>query len=281
ISDFSSTRDLAPDADEPLAWVEARKLDGEGPLWVPFDVVSLDLCRRGHPRLERGSNGVGARFDLDGAIVKALLEIIERDADNAWRAAPIHGRSLTRMDLASVPFPWFGELREKIEGAGLRLSIFHQRAVVPVACFRCEMVEPDAGGDLRGRIFGTACHPRPEDALLGAVLEAIQSRLAAISGARDDVPFPDPAQPHREAVGSGLPLPQTIEARPWRAVESAFPPGADWSSAEIGRLLASAGYPDAAYVDLSRPEREAFVVKALAPGLGALGRDRRRPCLPP
>ncbi|HEY5072614.1 MAG TPA: YcaO-like family protein [Caulobacteraceae bacterium] len=277
IADFASARRRSPRPAEPLAWVEARRLDGAGSLWVPFDVVSLDFSRPGDPRLDQSSNGIGARFDSEGAIAKALLEVIERDADRVWQALPLHDRSLDRLDPGSMPFCWFAELRRSLRAAGLRLAIYRQTAIVPLPVFFAELSEPGAAAFARGFAIGVACHSSPEEALLGSVLEAVQSRLTSISGVRDDILFPDPPRSDANRIGFGLPLPPGVRATTWDEAASPFASRPQITSADIVGLLAEAGYPGAAVIDLSRPGRRTTVVKAVVPGLGAFGRRRRGP----
>ena len=277
IEDFACARDQAPHPAEPLFWVEARRLDGDGALWVPFDAVCHDYSRPADPRLDRSSNGLAARGDLEGATVKALLEIVERDADRAWRASPIHCRSLDRIDERSIPYRWFRCLEDRLREAGLRLSIYQQPAVIPLPVFMSQIIEPGAGVCRRRNTVGVACHPVAEEALLGSVLEAIQSRLTAISGVRDDIYFDDEVQSEADGVGLGLPLPPGLHPKLWEGVAEDSNTGRDLTAAELGEMLARAGYPDAAIVDLSRPGRAVAVVKALVLGLGAFGRTRRPP----
>lgn len=271
ISDFASARARSPDPSEPLAWVEARRFDGRR-LWVPHDVVSLDFSRRGDERLERSSNGMGARGDLDGAIFKALLELIERDADRCWQALPIERRSRDRVNLDSIAYGWFEDLRHRFATAGLRLSIYKQAAVVPLPVFLSELVERGAGDSSRGAVYGVACHPSAEQALLGSVLEAVQSRLTEISGVRDDILH---SHSSGHGFGFGLPLPSGMRATDWWATEAQFGRVGGITVSGLVELLGRAGYADSAIVDLSGPEPDVAVVKAVVPGLGAFERGRR------
>jgi ribosomal protein S12 methylthiotransferase accessory factor len=275
LSDFAACRPLAPSGDEPLAWVAARRLTDGGRLWTPLDVVRLDFSRPGDPRLDRTSNGLGARFDLEGATMKALLEVVERDAEQAWMATPIQRRTRDLMEPDSIPFRWFSDLRQRIDRAGLSLCIYQLPAVVRVPTFLCEIHEAGAGACLRGRAMGVGCAPSAEAALLAGMVEAAQSRLTAISGVRDDIIYPSRARSEGGGFGVALPIPPHIQPIRWSDIGATFAAGGPTSSSALAELLARAGYPDAAIVDLSRPGREAVVVKAVVPGLGAFERSRR------
>lgn len=278
VLDFAATDCGAPGEDEPIDWVEARRLADGGRLWVPFEVVSLDFTYRGNVRLDRSSNGLGAGYGLGQALSKALLEIIERDAHRAWRDQPMHRRSLDRLDEESVPFGWFHDLGSRLAAAGRRLSIYLQPTPAKLPVILAEMIAPDTPPGVRGSTYGVACHPDPETALLGAVLEALQSRAAEIAGARDDIPLPSGRGEPARAIGFGFPLPPGIAARPWPSVAAAFAEPAEVATPRRLRgRLAGCGYADAAMVDLSPPGGEVFVVKAVVPGLGGPRRSRRPP----
>ena len=275
LADFAADRDDPPRDAESLSWVAARRLATGETIWAPFDVVSLDFTRPGDWRLDRSSVGLGARFDREGATVTAILEAVERDADRAWRATSIEHRSLRRVDTASIPYPWFQSLRDRITARGLLLSVYHLPAVIAVPAFMCEIVEPGASEADRQIVGGSAAHPSPEQALLKSVAEAAQSRLTVISGARDDIFYPARQGRRGYGIGLGLPLPPGFRSRAWEAVASGFNPSGEITSGRCASLLAEAGYPDAAVIDISPPELDAVVVKVVVPGLGAFARRRR------
>ncbi|HEV2364907.1 MAG TPA: YcaO-like family protein [Caulobacteraceae bacterium] len=270
IEDFANRRDCAPDEDEPIAWAPAGRLAGGGPLWVPFDCVSLDLAREGDRRLDRSSNGLGAREEADGALFKALLELLERDAHAAWEVRPIEARTADLLDLDTVPLGWFQDLRERARSAGLRLAVYRQSSVIGAPVFLAQILDLPASDPKRRAVHGHGCHLRADAALRDAVLEAAQSRLTLISGARDDILY-EPQQRRPGGLGFGLPPPPGMRLRRWEEIGSIELSGV----ADLAHRLADAGFPDAAAIDLSRPGAGVFVFKAFVPGLGAFERTRR------
>jgi len=244
--------------------------------WVPSEVVRLDFARRGDPRLERSTVGLGARFDVERATLKGLLEVVERDAESAWLRLSTGQRTRSRIDLDSVDSEAFQALRNRILNAGLRLSVYHLPAVITAAVFLAEIIEPGVGGALRHIAAGSACAGTAEDALLGAVLEAAQSRLTAISGARDDILYPETPRGAGDHLGVALPQPPHIRSLSWASLGEWFAPPAVADAVAIAESLARAGYRDAAVVDLATPDADIRVIKAVVPGLGSSARPRRK-----
>ncbi|MGZ3459401.1 MAG: YcaO-like family protein, partial [Archangium sp.] len=112
---------------------------------------------------------------------------------------------------------------------------------------------------------GYACALRPLDAVRGAILEAAQSRLTDIHGAREDVAAAD--HEAARALASAC-----AGVRPRRAVES-LPDFSDEVSSpeeavrEVLARLAGAGFPRAAAVELEAPLPGLHVVRVVVPGL--------------
>ena len=264
-----------PSDDEILQWLPARRLTDGARLWVPLEVVRLDFTRHGDPRLERSTVGLGARFDVERARLKGLLEVVERDAQRAWFALPMAQRTRSRIDLESIESANFRAVRRRVVDAGLWLSVYHLPAVIPAPVFLAEIIEPGAGGNLRHIAVGTACDVTAEAALVGAVLEAAQSRLTAISGARDDIFYPETPLGAGDRLGVALPQPAHIRSVSWTSLSDGFPSTANANAIAVAQSLADAGYPDAVVVDLSKPGSDVFVIKALVPGLGSSVRPRR------
>jgi ribosomal protein S12 methylthiotransferase accessory factor len=272
IGDFASGKAAAPSDEVVRAWTPARLLLTGARLWVPFECVSLDLTFRGDPGLDRSSNGQASGFSVEQATLAALCELLERDAMCEWRAMSPAQRALDAVDLQSLPsLPWIDGLRATLADRGMRLRLFATKSLVGWPVLLGLIEEPGAFPCLRWAAGGMACRPRAEDALRAAVLEAVQSRLTAISGARDDIP---PDEDPRAEAGFVVapPLPPDIPERSWGSIEDHEDAGAQ-AVALAAMRLATAGY-SVAVVDLPTGSPEAVAMKAFAPGLG--GEERRR-----
>ena len=274
MADFCRDRGAVVADGEPVAWTEAERLTDGRKVQAPLACVSLDYTVAWDRRLDRTSTGLAARFDFEGAVVKGLLEVLERDAAAAWRRLPLPERAGCAVDALSVPYPWFQEIAERLRAAAIRLSLYRLATVVGLPAVYAELFDPAAAPAASTRVGGWACGETPEAALRGAVLEALQCRLTLIAGARDDILY---AEPGLLRAGEACPLPPGMTPLTWARLEDAQTELAGLTSRGIAERLAEQGYPDAAAVRLSAPGDPVCVVKVFAPGLGANLRTRRPP----
>jgi YcaO-like protein with predicted kinase domain len=187
---------LPPASDTPLdptietAWVMGSSLLDDEPLLVPFEAVHTD-GRLSEPVgsgwFACSSNGLASGNHVLEALVHALCEVIERDAVTLWRIASPTPES-TRIEHASITDPGCLELLDRFESAGIEVILDDATSDVPLPVIHCTAFERE--GDPRAALYtstGMGCHPDRNIALSRALTEAAQSRLALISGARDDV----------------------------------------------------------------------------------------------
>ena len=271
--DFSADRDRPPDSSEAVRWTEAQRLGG-GSLFLPLDLVSLDLTRAVPSRFGRTSNGVATGATRDEAILAALHELVERDALAEWKAG---GGPIERMEDAvdgdGIALAWFQAWRARLDAARIHLAIHHLPAVTGSPMFVCELNDFGKDGDVYGATVGFGCHADPELALFRGLSEALQARLTMIAGARDDLEHELYVRPPGRAPGPAyaLPLPPGRTGKSYAAIAPG-PVGV----AAMTEALSAAGYPDSAIVDLAKPAG-LFVVRVFVCGLGANRRRRWRP----
>jgi ribosomal protein S12 methylthiotransferase accessory factor len=272
IADFAASRATPPCADAPLHWVEAERVTGRDPLWVPFDCVSLDLTDNVPSLFDRASNGVATGATRDEARLAAIHELLERDSVTEWLTSDLADRMASTVRPRSVPFPWFHELRNRIEQAGARMRCFHVPSVTDTPVFACEINDSRKDARPFRAVNGRGAHPRPEIALFKAVAEAVQGRATYIAGARDDL-YPQVYAETETAitVAFGFPLPPGMEGIDFLDV-----PAGPATLDELVAALTASGYPDIATITLARPQR-LWVVRAFVCGLGSMTRRRRAP----
>jgi ribosomal protein S12 methylthiotransferase accessory factor len=223
-----------------LAWLRAQCVHRRGEVWVPAQAAYSppdDASAIGPAVLQWTSNGLAAGLRRERAVSHALAEVMEREA-------------LCR----AMPEGWTGEAIRRLQrsrwsrdGFGVRvLDVTPARWAWPVAAAVIE----EGPESVIGATAGYACRPRWNDAVTAAVLEAAQSRLTDIHGAREDVVEP---------TGRKVELSQRA-MRP-----SGSTPCASSRAATVREAIASLRRP-VAIVDLTSPLSGVHVVKAWVAG---------------
>lgn len=257
-----------------LDWVEGVGLASGTTVPVPRDAV----CFR-DPRLHQwspgwiraNSNGLASGNSAEEAQLHALYEVVERDALSRPSAEELE--RIPRIDPASVADDTCAELVERIAAAGGKVSIQLLPGAFGIPTFRCLLWSWDFPLLCAG--FGS--HADPVVALSRAVTEAAQTRLAMISGSRDDLEhFHDRLdRRHRKAEYlTAFPEPTADFAEVTAEYTRSFDNTSDelaWLTEGIVRVVG--GEP--VVVDLSTVP-ELAVVKVVVPG-GRLDVDRVHP----
>ena len=263
---------LAPDRAVPgwrelhLAWREAVDLASGATRLVPTHAVHCPPPGSeplGLAVVPWTSSGLAAHPDRDAALLHALLELCERD--QLARVLP-HGftprlvgeRLLDPATLARGA-PRTAAWREELGARGFTVHLLDLSGPLrlPVAA----ALLADGEGGAVPLAAGYACRHSGDEALLAALLEAAQSRLTEIHGAREDV-----LHGQRHAAAPLLRwCEQARPTRPAAGLPTHWPRPAAAQVARLVRLLAAAGSPPIA-ADLDGPPGLA-VVKVLAPGL--------------
>jgi ribosomal protein S12 methylthiotransferase accessory factor len=231
-----------------VAWRSAKNLTGRGRVWVPAQAVHClpaEAPPLGPAVVRWSSNGMGAHPQLSKAIEHALLEVLERD--RLARALPrgFTAAALRRRLVEPRTLP--GRLLGRVRELGQRGFDVHFLALGNAPpCVACLLVDRERGPV--GLTAGYACRRKPEAAAGAALLEAAQSRLTDIHGAREDVA---PADPEQMATLRRL-LTQATPRRSFSALSSYRGP--------LRRL-----FRRAAIVDLAPPGLRLHVVKVIAP----------------
>ncbi|MEV7040416.1 YcaO-like family protein [Amycolatopsis sp. NPDC051061] len=253
-----------------MDWVAGADLQTGEPVWVPSDVVSLDFTSAGDSAasgLLRSSNGLASGNTRTEALVHALCEVVERDAEALWRRRADYAR----VDPDTVTDPHCRELIAVLRAAGVGVLLWDVTSDIGVPAFGC-LLTP-ASGDLRavGLHDGFGCHLRPGVALSRALTEAAQNRLTYISGSRDDLSregLRQAVDPDRLARVSAelAAVPCTRDFADHKPPETASL-AADLDT--VRARMTAAGFADVVAVDLTYEELGVPVVKVVVPGLEA------------
>jgi len=173
------------DRDTRLAWVEGRELPDGGPVWLPAQVVHL-VSDRDEPLICRAtSNGLACHLVQAEATLRALLEVVERDAFMiTWNAR----LSWPRLD-------WSGNraleafVASRVRPTGLRVHAIDLSAFWDLPCV-LGVARSDARGDAPLGI-GAAAAATVERAVEKALDEAVRVRSWAHALRRQGVPVPE------------------------------------------------------------------------------------------
>jgi YcaO-like protein with predicted kinase domain len=172
------------DLDASLAWVEGFELVAGEPILVPEQSVTLDTTFTRPPTFDISSNGLASGNVLVEAIVHGLCEVLERDAEAAWRRSG----GDRRLVLDTIDDPVCRGLIDQITATGSRVFIWDLASEASIAAIGAAIVEDPHEPAWRplGMYQGFGAHLVPEVAILRALTEAAQTRLTYIAGGRDD-----------------------------------------------------------------------------------------------
>ncbi|RYZ09214.1 MAG: hypothetical protein EOO73_05495 [Myxococcales bacterium] len=251
----------APLPDCALDWLTATNLlTGHGS-YAPKELCCLDF--RVHlgaavPQFAATSNGLAGGNTFAEALLHGLCELVERDC---LHSAAAHGLDRERLvDLDSISTVHAAQLVDGLTRQGAKLAVFDRTSSIGVPCYDAYLTTEDLG-----TFRGAGCHPDAHLALVRAVLESAQGRLAQLAGSRDDLQRAAYAPRHAAGIWSGA-----HRGRCSMREHSRTLPG---TVGGVVRSVATAirshtGF-DPLAVDLSRSDWRLPVVFCVAPGLAA------------
>jgi len=258
--------------DLPILWIEGQELFTGTPRWVPYEMVhtAYTLPRpSGTGSFVATSNGLASGNHLLEAISHAICETVERDAATLHSVRAPAETALRRIDPRTVDDPGCGEALDRLDQADISVTIWDITTDIGIPAFRCRIAErrrPPVRTVYGAE--GMGCHPDRNVALLRALTEAAQDRLAFISGARDDPTGWDYAQWMEPDPPPGQTADLAGEAaRDFTAVPAFDSDSLDADVAWELTALRSAGISEVVAVDLTREEFGIPVVRVIVPGL--------------
>ena len=183
---------LAPGLDVGTVWPDAQtdyiacwNLCDDTAASLPRDLISTDFTRDASASkapILRHSIGLGAGTGFAAAVLHGLLESIEADARNRAEARG----GLQRLAL-SQDDPVYGAVLQIIEAGGLRVAVHDMPCKGSVIAVKASIMEAPSATALPLPAAGYGARQTESAAILAALAEAAQARLAVISGAREDI----------------------------------------------------------------------------------------------
>jgi ribosomal protein S12 methylthiotransferase accessory factor len=256
------------------AWCIGTDLHVGGSALVPFDSVSTDFSEPTTANaLIRTTNGLASGNTLTEATLHGLYEVIERDAVGRWALSdPAWTDVVDSTTLDSDNRDLVGAIADA--GLVVALRILPSAFDVPVfaATIAPGLERPTPP---HAAFSGYGAHLDPRVAASRALTEAVQSRLALISGSRDDL-WPSEysrVMDHRAAT-------EWTESIIRADAEVDFSALTDQSGStfddDLKRLLGRLTERDVISVDLTREEIGVPVVKVIVTGTHGVPFDGRR-----
>ncbi len=243
-------------------WVEGFDIVAGEPILVPEAAVSLDTTFTTPPAFDMSSNGLASGNVLVEAAVHGLCEVLERDAEAAWRRSG----GDRRLVLDTITDARCQDLVERVTAAGARIFVWDLASESNITAIGCAIMEDPDGVAWRplGMYQGFGAHWLPEIAIARAITEAAQTRLTYIAGGRDDFfPFDYERATDRELLleiwerlAAPSDEPVAYDDLPRLAVKG------------LGDALAQIAAPleQVIVVDLTHPALEVPTVKVIVPG---------------
>jgi len=262
------------DPERERAWVSGYSVRTGEEVLAPYELIGMDF-RADFPwdrqAFHMGSQGLAAGFDFDRTVLHALLELVENDACftvDAFETRRLALRPFLAQPKANRPLD---ELLVRLAGLGIKPRLFDLTGAngVPVvmASLQRSIVAMDGPGERAAG--GVACRLDPDEAALAALLEAIQSRLTDISGARDDLAATRYDADRSAARGTAPPAVHSRAAIPATPVIATGYAAPAWR--QLADHLFTSGVDDICIFPLESDTPGITVVRVLANGLAVAG----------
>ena len=250
-------------------WFEVENLLEEERCLAPFEAFHADFTLPvlpGSGMFLCNTNGLASGNTGQEALLHALCEVIERDAETLWHLRP--DSQARAVDLSSGLPRESEELLSRTRDAGIEAFVWDLTSDIGLPVFQCMLLSSrDDGTDPE---FGLGCHPSRDVALNRALTEALQVRLTVIAGSRDDLLACDYAPEERQARLEQAE--QLCRGAGGAAIGFGQCPDFDnaFFSEDIALVLerlSAVGVDEVLVADLTKQAFQIPVVRAVVPGL--------------
>lgn len=255
-----------------ILWIRGWEIISERYIWVPYDLVSTAYTvemAENYSGLYATTTGLAAGASIAEAIDHGLREVIERDATLLHLLSSHSSKIRRRVRLTSIAEPAIIQILKRFSDNGIFVAIWDATSDIEVPCFFCVITgESTHYDDYNFFAGGAGCDPNKENALTAALLEAAQSRLTTISGAREDL--------DRDDYDFGLDSDFLAQYNVLRSIEGdhsfAVIPSQAGHSLEarlhlMAERLSARGLNQIIVVNLTKDDIRIPVVKIIVPGM--------------
>ena len=256
----STSHDPIPEpllADAAIAWTALHSLNGEADRYVPTGLLYFDYpFRSAEPFSVADSNGNAAGDTVEDATLRALLELVERDAGGIWWYAQ---QRRAAIDIDALDDPWCADIARQLARAGRSMHV--QDITTDLGIPACVAVALDNSRPTPRPMLGFGAGLSGLGAVRGALSELVQM-IGVLEDAGDNVSEPlrewlQTAKPDNqrqlEPLGTSAPRPCVVDS-PDNPLDFTL------------RRLAAKGIPSFSHV-FTRADMGIPVVKVVAPGL--------------
>ena len=180
-------RGAATAKDSVIHWLRGYDLATGRDVLVPRECITIGRPPTELQNISQSTNGLAAGRNPDGALLHGLCEVIERDAVCLWGFRSDTAAARTRFAPEALADAVVDGLVRQVRDAGFSLALYDQTTDIGVPVVYAVLTPADGVGRHFDAATGAACHPVAAIAAQRAIVEAAQTRISIIAGARDDI----------------------------------------------------------------------------------------------
>ncbi len=177
--------------DDKISWIEALNLISGERFLVPWSLVGLDH-RLSPPNFNNSfyvtSDGLASGNSHGEAVFHGICELVERDALASWQFADDDEIRRSQLTVTGNEDPRLPVILEAISASNSSLRVYEMRTDTGIPCVIAILgaTSRQSAAAASASCGGCGCHPSFGHAIVKAITEAAQARLALVAGARDD-----------------------------------------------------------------------------------------------
>ena len=177
--------------EDKISWIEALDLISGDRFLIPWSLVGLDH-RLNPPEFNNAfyvtSDGLASGNNRGEAIFHGICELVERDALASWQFAGTDEIRRSQVTVTGDEDPRLPVILEAIAASNTSLQVYEMPTDTGIPCIMAMLDATRQQGAVAGSAMcgGCGCHPSYGHAIVKAITEAAQARLALVAGARDE-----------------------------------------------------------------------------------------------